>query len=234
MPGKLNRLQIAWRLAQDLAEGQVVNLGAGMPLAVSNFVPPVREVIFHSENGILGFGSRPEAGKENRSLRNAGNIPITLLSGAALFHHADSFAMIRGGHVDVSVLGAYEVAENGDLANWMLPDGSRAPAVGGAMDLATGARQVFVMMEHCSKEGAPRLLKHCTLPLTGRACVSAVYTDLAVIDRTADGLVVREMIAGMQLADLQAMTGANLRLACDWRVLSAPEIQGSTAKTGIQ
>ena len=219
---KLSRLQIAWRLAQDLEEGLVVNLGAGMPLTVSNYVPAGREVIFHSENGVLGIGPRPAAGRENPELRNAGNQPITLLPGGSLFHHADSFTMIRGGHIDVCVLGAYEVAENGDLANWILPDSPRAPAVGGAMDLATGAKRVFVMMEHCSKEGEPKILKKCSLPLTGLACVSSIYTDMAVIDRDPDGLVVREMIAGMDLAGLQSVTGASLRLADHWRVLSAP------------
>jgi len=224
MSAKLSRFQIAWRVAQDLEEGSYVNLGAGMPLAVSNYVPAQREVVFHSENGILGMGPKAVQGQEDKNLRNAGNISISLLPGAAFFHHADSFAMIRGGHIDVCVLGAYQVAENGDLANWMLADSPRAPAVGGAMDLATGARKVFIMMDYCSKDGAPKLLKECTLPLTGLGCVSSVYTDIAVVDVDSTGFVVREMIEGLDIDTLQERSGAPVRLAENWQTLTAPEL----------
>lgn len=225
MTHALIRQQIAWRIAQDIPEGSYVNLGAGMPIMVANYVPDGREVLFHSENGILGMGPKPPPGEEDDDLINAGGAYITLLPGGCFFHHADSFAMIRGSHIDICVLGAYEVSEHGDLANWILPNSNTTPAIGGAMDLVAGSKQVFVIMEHCSRDGAPKILKECTLPLTGVNCVSVIYTDLCIIDVTDGGLVVREMIEGMDLEELQARTGAGLRLAHDWRILTAPPLE---------
>ena len=220
----LSRIQIAWRIAQDIAEGSYVNLGAGMPVLVANYVPPGREVLFHSENGILGMGPKPLPGEEDDELINAGAAYTTLLPGGCFFHHADSFAMIRGGHIDICVLGAYEVSEQGDLANWILPDSNTTPAIGGAMDLVAGARQVFVIMEHCSKDGSPKILKECRLPLTGLKCVSSIYTDLCIIDVTDSGMQVREMVEGMDIETLQSRTGAAICLAENWQVLSVPEL----------
>lgn len=224
MSRPLSRQQIAWRIAQDIGEGSYVNLGAGMPVLVADHVPAGRDVVFHSENGILGMGPKPPPGEEDDDLINAGAAYATLLPGGCFFHHADSFAMIRGGHIDICVLGAYEVSQCGDLANWILPNSNTTPAIGGAMDLVAGARQVFVIMEHCSRDGAPKILKQCSLPLTGVKCVNTIYTDLCVIDVVDDALQVREMIEGMDLETLQARTGAALRLAKDCRVLSAPEL----------
>jgi len=224
MSKPLNRKQIAWRVAQDIENGCVVNLGAGMPTMVSNFVPADREVMFHGENGILGIGPLAAKGKEDPELINAGGQMVTLLAGGSFFHHADSFAMIRGGHIDIAVLGAYEVSEQGDLANWHLPDSSVTPAVGGAMDLAECARRLFVMMDYCSRDGSPKIVKQCKLPLTARRCVDAIYTDLAVVDVTANGLVVREMIEATDIETLQGKTGAPIRLAENWKVLTAPEL----------
>ena len=225
MTQPLSRLQIAWRIAQDIANGSYVNLGAGMPVLVADYVPADREVIFHSENGILGMGPKPEPGAEDDDLINAGAGYATLLPGGCFFHHADSFAMIRGGHIDICVLGAYQVSERGDLANWILPDSNTTPAIGGAMDLVAGSKQVFVIMEHCSRDGAPKILKECSLPLTGVRCVNAIYTDLCVIDVTDGGLLVREMIEGMDIDTLQSRTGADIRLAENWKVLAVPPIE---------
>lgn len=229
MTKPLSRIQIAWRIAQDIAEGSYVNLGAGMPVLVANYVPSGRDVLFHSENGILGMGPKPPPGEEDDDLINAGAAYTTLLPGGCYFHHADSFAMIRGGHIDICVLGAYEVSEQGDLANWILPDSNTTPAIGGAMDLVAGAKQVFVIMEHCSKDGSPKILKECRLPLTGLRCVSAIYTDLCVIDVKDGGLVVREMVEGLDIETLQSRTGATIRLADNWQVLSAPELEPPSA-----
>lgn len=225
----LSRIQIAWRIAQDIVEGSYVNLGAGMPVLVANYVPPGREVLFHSENGILGMGPKPPPGEEDDDLINAGAAYTTLLPGGCYFHHADSFAMIRGGHIDICVLGAYEVSEQGDLANWILPDSNITPAIGGAMDLVAGAKQVFVIMEHCSKDGSPKILKECRLPLTGLRCVSAIYTDLCVIDVTDSGMKVREMVEGMDIETLQSRTGAAIGLADTWQVLSVPDLEPPSA-----
>ena len=224
MSKPLTRKQIAWRVAQDINNGSVVNLGAGMPTMVSNFVPADREVMFHGENGILGIGPLAAKGSEDPELINAGGQMVTLLPGGSYFHHADSFAMIRGGHIDIAVLGAYEVSAQGDLANWHLPDSSVIPAVGGAMDLAECARRLFVMMEYCSRDGTPKIVQQCQLPLTAQRCVDSIYTDLAIVDVTADGLVVRELLAGLDVEALQGKTGAPIRLAQDWKVLSAPEL----------
>ncbi len=185
---KLNREQMAARVARDIPEGAYVNLGIGMPTLVANHLPQGREVILHSENGVLGMGPAPAPGEEDPDLINAGKQPVTLLPGGCFFHHADSFAMMRGGHVDICVMGAFQVSATGDLANWHSGAPDAIPAVGGAMDLAIGAKQVFVMMEHLTKDGKSKLVKQCTYPLTGIACVSRVYTDLAVIDITARGL----------------------------------------------
>ncbi|MBP6707353.1 MAG: 3-oxoacid CoA-transferase subunit B, partial [Achromobacter sp.] len=197
----LTRDAMARRLAQDIPDGSYVNLGIGMPVLVAAHLPPDREIVLHSENGILGMGPPPAEADIDLELVNAGKAPVTLLPGGAYFHHADSFAMMRGGHLDICIMGGMQVAANGDLANWSLKRPGEAPAVGGAMDLAVGARRVFIMMEHNSKNGAPKLLRRCTLPLTGAGVVSRVYTDLAVVDVTPDGLRVRDMIDGLTLEE---------------------------------
>lgn len=206
----LDRNAIARRVAKDIPEGWYVNLGIGVPTLVADNVPPEREVVFHAENGILGIGPAPEPGKVNPWLINAGKQHITLVRGGAYFHHADSFAMIRGRHLDLCVLGAYEVSAGGDLANWARSSHDTAPAVGGAMDLAVGANRVWVAMQHVTKEGAPRLVEQCSYPLTTMSCVKRIYTDLAVIDVTPQGFAVREIIEGLSFEALQDMTGAPL------------------------
>ena len=221
---RLNRRQIAWRVAQDIPDGAYVNLGIGMPEMVSDYLPEDREIIIHSENGILGMGPAPAPGEEDYDLINAGKKPVTLLPGGAYFHHTDSFAMIRGGHIDICVLGAFQVSATGDLANWSTGAPGAVPAVGGAMDLAVGAKRVLVMSDHTTRNGAPKLVERCTYPLTGLGVVSAVYTDLAVIDVTDEGLVVRELIGDMEFDELQGLTGAPLRLADDRRPLTAPDL----------
>lgn len=208
---KLSNAQIAWRAAQDIADGAYVNLGIGFPEMVAKFQPKGREAIFHTENGVLNFGEAPPPGEEDWDLINAGKKAITLKPGAAFFHHADSFAMVRGGHLDVAILGAYQVAENGDLANWRV--GSKGvPAVGGAMDLVHGAKQVVVITEHVTKDGKPKLVERCTFPLTGVGCITRVYTSHAVIDIVNGKFVVREKLAAMTMDELQAMTGAKLHI----------------------
>jgi 3-oxoadipate CoA-transferase beta subunit len=196
----LTREQMAWRAAQDLLEGDYVNLGIGIPTLAASFVPAGREVIFHSENGILGMGPKPEPGKEDPYMVDAGKNLTTLVAGGCFVHHADAFLMIRGGHLDVSLLGAFEVSEKGDLANWTTEDPAFPPGVGGAMDLAVGARAIRVIMDHTDKRGEPRILKACTYPLTAASCVKRIYTNLAVIDVTPQGLSVIEMIPRMTLA----------------------------------
>ncbi|WP_280956453.1 3-oxoacid CoA-transferase subunit B [Agrobacterium cavarae] len=208
---KLSNAQIAWRAAQDIADGAYVNLGIGFPEMVAKFQPKGREAIFHTENGVLNFGEAPPPGEEDWDLINAGKKAITLKPGAAFFHHADSFAMVRGGHLDVAILGAYQVAENGDLANWRV--GSKGvPAVGGAMDLVHGAKQVVVITEHVTKDGKPKLVEHCTFPLTGVGCITRVYTSHAVIDIVNGKFVVREKLAAITMEELEAMTGAKLHI----------------------
>ena len=224
MSPRLSRRQIAWRVAQDIPDGAYVNLGIGMPEMVSDYLPEDREIIFHSENGILGMGPAPAPGEEDYDLINAGKKPVTMLPGGAYFHHTDSFAMIRGGHIDICVLGAFQVSATGDLANWSTGAPGAVPAVGGAMDLAVGAKRVLVMSDHTTRNGAPKLVERCTYPLTGVGVVSAVYTDLAVIDVTGEGLVVRELIGDMEFDELQGLTGAPLGLADDWRPLAAPDL----------
>ena len=191
-------------------EGDYVNLGIGIPTLAASFVPAGREVIFHSENGILGMGPKPEAGKEDPYMVDAGKNKTTLVPGGCFVHHANSFLIIRGGHLDVSLLGAFEVSETGDLANWTTQDPAFPPGVGGAMDLAVGARAIRVIMDHTGKRGEPRILKRCSYPLTAPNCVKRIYTNLAVIDVTPQGLTVAEMIAGMTLEKLQALTEPEL------------------------
>jgi 3-oxoadipate CoA-transferase beta subunit len=220
----LTREQMAWRAAQDLMEGDYVNLGVGMPTLAASFVPSGREVIFHSENGILGLGPKPEPGQEDPYMVDAGKNKTTLVAGGCFVHHADSFLIIRGGHLDVSLLGAFEVSEAGDLANWTTEDPAFPPGVGGAMDLAVGAKAIRVIMDHTGKRGEPRILKRCSYPLTAPACVKRIYTNLAVIDVTPQGLLVIEMIACMTLEKLQALTEPKLQLAAHWQVLAPPEV----------
>lgn len=224
MAQPLSRPQIAWRIAQDIPDGAYVNLGIGMPEMVANYLPDDREVMLHSENGILGLGPSPAEGEEDWDLINAGKKPVTLVDGGSYFHHTDSFAMVRGGHLDLCVLGAYQVSAAGDLANWSTGDESRLPAIGGAMDLAMGSRGIYVMMELCTRQGAPKILDRCTYPLTGTRCVDRIYSDYAVIDIAGDGPLVREMIEGIDLAGLQDKAEARLRLAEDWRALAAPDL----------
>ncbi|KGF83351.1 3-oxoadipate CoA-transferase [Massilia sp. JS1662] len=210
MSTRYTRDQMAARVAQDIPEGAYVNLGIGLPTKVANYLPAEKEIFLHSENGLLGMGPAPAPGEEDDDLINAGKQPVTLLTGGAYFHHADSFAMMRGGHLDICVLGAFQVSHTGDLANWHTGAPDAIPAVGGAMDLAIGAKQVFVMMEHQTKTGDSKIVERCTYPLTGIGCVSRIYTDLAVLDVTPQGLRVREMAPGLTLADLQAVTAAPL------------------------
>jgi len=207
---RLNRDQMAARVARDIPEGAYVNLGIGLPTRVANFLPKDREIFLQSENGLLGMGPAPAKGAEDWDLINAGKEPVTLLTGGAYFHHGDSFAMMRGGHLDICVLGAFQVSAAGDLANWHTGAPDAIPAVGGAMDLAIGAKKVFVMMEHQTKTGEPKIVARCTYPLTGIGCVTRVYTDLAVIDVTREGLRVVEMVEGLTLDGLQQRTGAPL------------------------
>lgn len=205
-----SRDEIAQRVAQDIPEGAYVNLGIGLPTMVANHLDPAKEIFLHSENGLLGMGPAPAPGEEDEDLINAGKQPVTLLTGGAFFHHADSFAMMRGGHLDICVLGAFQVSERGDLANWHTGAPDAIPAVGGAMDLAIGAKKVFVMMEHQTKSGESKIVAACTYPLTGVACVSRIYTDLATIDVTPNGLVVIDMIDGLTLEQLREMSGVPL------------------------
>ena len=223
MTAKLSNAQIAWRAAQDIQDGAYVNLGIGFPEMVAKFKPDGREVIYHTENGILDFGEAPPAGEEDWDLINAGKKAVTLNPGAAFFHHADSFAMVRGGHLDVAILGAYEVAENGDLANWSTGPGS-VPAVGGATDLVHGAKNVVVITDHVTKKGEPKLVKKCSLPLTGVGCVTRIYTSLAVIDIVNQRFVLREKLPGMSVEELQAVTGAELVIDGTVGDLNVPEL----------
>lgn len=223
MADKLTNAQIAWRAAQDLPDGAYVNLGIGFPEMIAKFKPQGREVTYHTENGILDFGEAPPAGEEDWDLINAGKKAVTLNPGASFFHHADSFAMVRGGHLDVAVLGAYELAENGDLANWSTGPGS-VPAVGGAMDLVHGAKQVWVVTDHVTKKGEPKLLERCRLPLTGVGCVTTIYTSLAVVDIVDKRFVLREKLPSISLEDLRAVTGARLVVRDTIGDLIVPEL----------
>jgi 3-oxoadipate CoA-transferase, beta subunit len=210
---RLARDAIAARVARDIPEGACVNLGIGLPTLVANHLPPGREILLHSENGILGMGPAPPAGEEDWDLINAGKQAVTLLTGGAYFHHADSFAIMRGGHLDISVLGAFQVSASGDLANWHTGAPDAIPAVGGAMDLAIGARRTYVMMEHVTKAGEPKIVERCTYPLTGIGCVARIYTDLAVIDVTPQGLCAVEWVPGLSFEALCGLTAAPLSRA---------------------
>ena len=220
----LTRRQMAWRAAQDIEDGACVNLGIGLPTMVSDFIPADREIVFHSENGILGMGPAPKPGEEDKDLINAGKGLTTLVPGGSFFHHNDAFLMIRGGHLDLALLGAFEVAENGDLANWTTEDPNFAPGVGGAMDLAVGAKEVRVLVEHTTKDGKPRIRRKCGYPLTAPRCVKRVYTNLAVLEIGPSGVLVREMVEGLGIAELQAKTEPKLRLAEDWKPIAAPSM----------
>ena len=210
---RFTRDEIAQRVARDIPEGCYVNLGIGLPTLVANHLEPSKDIFLHSENGILGMGPAPAPGTEDGDLINAGKQPVTLLTGGAYFHQADSFAMMRGGHLDICVLGAFQVSRNGDLANWHTGAPGAIPAVGGAMDLASGAKRVFVMMEHQTKTGQSKIVDQCTYPLTGVACVSRIYTDLAVIDIVDGELLVRDMADGLTLDALAILSGVPLRAA---------------------
>jgi 3-oxoadipate CoA-transferase, beta subunit len=210
--------QIAALIASDIPDGAIVNLGIGMPTLVANHIPFDREVLLHSENGILGMGPAPAPEDEDFDLINAGKQPVTLLAGGSYFHHNDAFAMMRGGHLDICVLGAFQVSERGDLANWSTGEDGAIPAVGGAMDLAVGAKAAWVMMDLLTKQGESKLVKACTYPLTGIGCIKRVYTDLATFEVTPEGLVVRDLVEGLSHKVLQAMVGMELRDGCHPRV----------------
>lgn len=207
---KLTRDQIAERVAQDIPEGSYVNLGIGLPTKIAKYLPADKEIFLHSENGLLAFGPPPEKGQEDPELINAGKEYVTMLTGGSFFHHGDSFTMMRGGHLDICVLGAFQVDEDGDLANWHTGAPDAIPAVGGAMDLAVGAKKVFVTTDHVTKTGEPKIVSKLTYPVTGKKCVDRIYTDLCVIDVTDDGLKVIEKVAGLSFDELQQLTGATL------------------------
>ena len=204
--------ELASRVAQDIPEGATVNLGIGQPTLVANHIPAEREILLHSENGILGMGPAPAAGHEDYDLINAGKQPVTLFAGGAFFHHADSFAMMRGGHLDICVLGAFQVSATGDLANWHTGEPGAIPAVGGAMDLAIGAKQTWVMMDLMTKQGQSKLVAQCTYPLTGIRCVKRVYTDLATLACTPEGFQVIDLVPGLSLQALSELMGMPLRM----------------------
>jgi len=220
---KLSNAQIAWRAAQDIEDGTYVNLGIGFPEMIAKYQPEGRHITYHTENGVLGFGKAPAEGEEDWDLINAGKRAITLKPGASFFHHADSFAMVRGGHLDLAVLGAYQVSQNGDLANWRV--GSKGvPAVGGAMDLVHGAGRVAVVTDHITKDGKPKLVDRCTFPLTGVSCVTRIYTSLAVVDIEEGSFHLREKLPEISMDELQSLTGAPLRGDAGIADLIVPEL----------
>ena len=207
-----NRNEMAQKAALDIPDGAYVNLGIGIPELVAGFVPKGREVIYHTENGLLGMGPIPEAGNENPELINAGKKYVTAIPGACYFHHADSFTMIRGKHIDICVLGAMQVSAEGDLANWSTGEPNAIPAVGGAMDLVAGVKTIYVITQHTTKDGEPKIVNECTYPLTGKKIVNRIYTDLAIIDVTSNGLFVKELAPGISFEYLQEKTGTTLNL----------------------
>ena len=221
---KLSRRQLAWLAANEIPDGAYVNLGIGIPTLCADHMPSDKEVLLHSENGVLGFGPRPEEGEEDLDLVNAGKQPITMLKGGSYFVHSDAFAMIRGGHIDIAMLGAFEVSENGDLANWTTNNPTFPPGVGGAMDLAAGAKQVWALTEHITRDGKPKIVKNCSYPLTSSGCVKRIFTDLAIIDVSDTGLTVIGMMDGLSLEELQAITEPNLALSPECYKLEAPQI----------
>lgn len=219
---RLSRRQLAWWAAQAIPDGAYVNLGIGVPTLCANVMPAGREIVLHSENGVLGFGPAPAAGEEDRDLINASKEYITMKPGGAYFMHTEAFVMIRGGHLDLALLGAFEVSGSGDLANWTTGDRRFPPGVGGAMDLAVGAKAIWVLTEHTSKKGEPKIVHKCKYPLTAAGVVRKIFTDLAEIDVTPAGLVVRAMVEGLTLSALQAVTEPKLALAEDCRTMAAP------------
>ena len=221
---KLSRRQLAWLAANEIPDGAYVNLGIGIPTLCADHMPSDKEVLLHSENGVLGFGPRPEEGEEDLDLVNAGKQPITMLKGGSYFVHSDAFAMIRGGHIDIAMLGAFEVSENGDLANWTTNNPTFPPGVGGAMDLAAGAKQVWALTEHITRDGKPKIVKNCSYPLTSSGCVKRIFTDLAIIDVSDAGLTVIGMMDGLSLEELQAITEPTLALSPKCYKLDAPQI----------
>jgi len=221
---RLKREQISWRAAQDIEDGSYVNLGIGMPTLIANYVDKEKEIIYHSENGILGVGPAPKKGEKDDNLINAGKFPVTILKGGCFFDSSYSFAMMRGGHLDMVFLGAFQVAENGDLANWITDSSLILPSVGGSMDLAVGCSDVRVLMNHTTNDGQPKLLKKCVYPLTAKNVVKRIYSDVAVIDIDSKGFIVKEMIEGITKEDLQKLSGAELRFADDAKTLIAPEL----------
>ena len=221
---KLSRRQLAWLAANEIPDGAHVNLGIGIPTLCADHMPSDKEVLLHSENGVLGFGPRPEEGEEDLDLVNAGKQPITMLKGGSYFVHSDAFAMIRGGHIDIAMLGAFEVSENGDLANWTTNNPTFPPGVGGAMDLAAGAKQVWALTEHITRDGKPKIVKNCSYPLTSSGCVKRIFTDLAIIDDSDAGLTVIGMMDGLSLEELQAVTEPTLALSPKCYKLEAPQI----------
>ena len=208
-----SRNEMAQKVALDIPDGAYVNLGIGIPELVADFVPEGREVIYHTENGLLGMGPAPEKGQEDPELINAGKKNITAIKGACFFHHADSFTMIRGKHIDICVLGAFEVSEKGDLANWSTGEPGAVPAVGGAMDLVAGVTNILVITQHTTKNGKPKIVENCTYPLTGKGVVNRIYTNLAIIDITKEGLIVKELARGINFEYVQERTGAKLRMS---------------------
>ena len=219
---KLNRDQIAWRAAREIPNGAVVNLGIGLPELIANHVSIDQDVMFHSENGIIGMGPIADPGKEDFDLVSAGKKPVTVIPGAAYFDSALSFSMVRGGHIDIAALGAFQVSRFGDLANWSTGESHIPPAVGGAMDLAIGAKKVFVLTTHTTRDGAPKIVESCTYPLTASTVVKTIFTDLAVVDITNKGPIVREMVPGLDIDSLQSLTGTRLKLDPNFNILKTP------------
>lgn len=221
---RLSRRQIAWLVANEIPDGSYVNLGIGIPTLCADHMPDEREILLHSENGVLGFGPRPDEGDEDNDLVNAGKQPITMLDGGSYFVHSDAFGMIRGGHIDIAMLGAFEVSGEGDLANWTTNNPTFPPGVGGAMDLAAGAKEVWVLTEHQTKDGNAKIVNKCSYPLTSAKCVKRIFTDLAIMSIDKGELIVEGMIEGMTIEELQSRTEPKLCLSSSSKVLAAPDL----------